>query len=413
VNGTARVQGNLFITGGGLQVSGSTSANRQVVELYTSGSVSRLAASYVGASSYGSLELLTSGLARLTIADTGAATFSSSVTATELYLSTSNGLVGNINSSNANGGYLTWQTSGTTIADLGTAQQIFGAGGNDTFGINGRGARAIAFGTNNTERMRITSGGNVGIGTDSPTAISGFTTLSVNNSTFGGIIETMYNNTPYGRLFTNANFYVGLLSVQNVPLIFGTNDTERIRITSGGNLLIGTTTDNGYKLQVNGTSYFNDTVNIGSTEPIPTFTAPNGGKILMLPNVVIVSGIIALGSPYTQNTQIDVVYNNWGGNNVIGLVDMIITLREFANVSGTAFGKVFATNSGSGSTFASFNTSNVTTSQCSVTASSGGNYTLRITIDPSNITDRGSFYLTIPNAGGTGSTINSITISYV
>jgi hypothetical protein len=95
----------------------------------------------------------------------GAATFSSSVTATELYLSTSNGLVGNINSSNANGGYLTWQTSGTTIADIGTAQQIFGAGGNDTFGINGRGARALTFGTNNTERMRITSGGNVLIGT--------------------------------------------------------------------------------------------------------------------------------------------------------------------------------------------------------------------------------------------------------
>jgi hypothetical protein len=95
----------------------------------------------------------------------GTGRFSSSVTATELYLSTSSGLVGNINSSNANGGYLTWQTSGTTIADIGTAQQIFGAGGNDTFGINGRGARAIAFGTNNIERMRITSDGNVLIGT--------------------------------------------------------------------------------------------------------------------------------------------------------------------------------------------------------------------------------------------------------
>jgi hypothetical protein len=102
------------------------------------------------------------------------------VTATELYLSTSNGLVGNINSSNANGGYLTWQTSGTTIADIGTAQQIFGSGGNDTFGINGRGARAIAFGTNNTERMRITSGGNVLIGT---TTDSGYK-LYVNGASY-------------------------------------------------------------------------------------------------------------------------------------------------------------------------------------------------------------------------------------
>jgi hypothetical protein len=105
---------------------------------------------------------------------TGAATFSSSVTATELYLSTSNGVVGNINSSNANGGYITWQTSGTTIADIGTATQIFGSGGNDVFGINGRGARAIAFGTNNTERMRITSGGNIGIGTSTISNTAGF-----------------------------------------------------------------------------------------------------------------------------------------------------------------------------------------------------------------------------------------------
>lgn len=62
---------NLFITGGGLAVSGSTSANRQILELYTSGSVSRLAASYVGSSSYGDLELLTGGLARLAITSTG------------------------------------------------------------------------------------------------------------------------------------------------------------------------------------------------------------------------------------------------------------------------------------------------------------------------------------------------------
>ena len=102
---------------------------------------------------------------RLTITNTGAATFSSSVTAPFIRITDSAGEIGEINSTNANGGYITWRTSGTTIADLGTAQQIFGTGGNDTFGINGRGARALTFGTNNTERMRITSGGDVGIGT--------------------------------------------------------------------------------------------------------------------------------------------------------------------------------------------------------------------------------------------------------
>ena len=176
---------------------------------------------------------------------------------------------------------------------------------------------------------------------------------------------------------------------------------------------IGTTSGDFYVEAINNLQLnAGGNISMGPTS-VTSFSTPNGGQLIGIPNAVIVSGLIALGSPYTQNIQIDVVYNNWGGNNVIGLVDMIITLREFANIGGTAFGKVFAVNGGSGATFTSFNTTDVTTSQCTVTATSGGNYTLRITIDPSNVTDRGSFYLVIPNAGGTGSSISSVTISYV
>jgi hypothetical protein len=96
---------------------------------------------------------------RLTIASTGAATFSSSVTASSLNLANTDGYLGTINSTGANGGYFEWRTSGTTIADIGTAQQIFGTGGNGTFGINARGARDLVFGTNNTERMILTASG--------------------------------------------------------------------------------------------------------------------------------------------------------------------------------------------------------------------------------------------------------------
>jgi hypothetical protein len=101
-----------------------------------------------------------------TIASTGAATFSSSATATAFTTINTDGVVGNFNSSNANGGYFTWQTSGTTIADIGTAQQIFGSGGNDTFGINGRGARSLVFGTNNTARLTIASTGTATLSAD-------------------------------------------------------------------------------------------------------------------------------------------------------------------------------------------------------------------------------------------------------
>jgi hypothetical protein len=151
---------------------------------------------------------------------TGAATFSGTITATELNLSTSNGVVGNINSTNANGGYLTWQTSGTTIADIGTAQQIFGSGGNGTFGINARGARDLAFGSNNTERMRITSGGRVNIGNDTTT--NSTYVLSINSSTadshllisgsapmvrFGNAVSGSTNTALFG-MATAANNYV-------------------------------------------------------------------------------------------------------------------------------------------------------------------------------------------------------------
>jgi hypothetical protein len=330
------------------------------------------------------------------------------------------------------------------------------------------GGSAIAFGTaaSNTspsERMRITAGGNIGINTNSPTTYS----LAGRHMELfgGGDYSFFHNNTTTVKSFyaiNEASLLAALFTFSNHPLTLGTNNTERMRITAGGSLLVNRTStvnDATYKFVVkNSTNVnigfgiqggessiesFNDAFSAGlplriygtplqfytegnermritsggalavGTTDIPTLSTPNGGQLIVMPNAVIVSGIIALGSPYTQNIQIDIVYNNWGGNNVIGLVDMIITLREYANTGGTAFGKVFAVNSGTGATFSSFNTTNVTTSQCTVTASSGGNYTLRITIDPSNVTDRGSFYLTIPNAGGTGSTINSITVSYV
>jgi len=43
-------------------------------------------------------------------------------------------------------------------------------------------------------------------------------------------------------------------SLADDPLWFGTNNTPRMTITSGGNVLVGTTTDAGQKLQVNGTA---------------------------------------------------------------------------------------------------------------------------------------------------------------
>ena len=79
----------------------------------------------------------------------------------KLFVETTGTLASSFNSTAANGGYMTWRTNGTVIADLGTQINCFGTGDTDTFAINGRGARALLLGTNNTERVRISSGGQV------------------------------------------------------------------------------------------------------------------------------------------------------------------------------------------------------------------------------------------------------------
>jgi len=89
------------------------------------------------------------------------------------------------------------------------------------------------------ERMRIDSSGNLLVGT---------TTSSGANITVYGSSEarTIYQNSTSGT-GANNGFYVGtsgadalLYHYENGPLLFATNNTERARITSGGNFLVGT-----------------------------------------------------------------------------------------------------------------------------------------------------------------------------
>jgi hypothetical protein len=111
-----------------------------------------------------------------------------------------------------------------------------------------------------------TTSGNVGIGTASPSAsmklhVIGQTRIDVNSgqtmltgvvNSFGQVFTQTIDNTGDTRISTNNN------------LILRTSDTsERLRITSGGNVLIGTTTDAGQRLQIN-----------SSLRLVPTSTVP-------------------------------------------------------------------------------------------------------------------------------------------
>jgi hypothetical protein len=96
--------------------------------------------------------------------------------------------------------------------------------------------------------MTVKNGGNVGIGTTSPSDFAALTLVKNGASNYSAVACGNSNSTATlfvgvgGSSVANTalrnNAY--LLNASNSDLIFGTNDTERMRITSGGNVGIGT-----------------------------------------------------------------------------------------------------------------------------------------------------------------------------
>jgi len=93
--------------------------------------------------------------------------------------------------------------------------------------------------TAGTTAVTVDASQNVGIGTASPAAAgAGYINLTVNGSTSGFV--DVKNTTVTGRFQANASdFAVNVTGAY--PLTFLTSNTERMRIDSSGNLLIGAT----------------------------------------------------------------------------------------------------------------------------------------------------------------------------
>jgi hypothetical protein len=185
---------------------------------------------------------------------------------------------GNVGIGTASPAYLLdlWSTSATlrirniTAPATGGTSSLLFEGINNFSGVSqsfinsiqagNSGATQLVFGTSGTldatatERMRITSGGNVGIGTNSPASrlqIEGTGTgawLTINRTDSGtNVIDYTQSGTRLGYI----GYIVNDLFINNSTAsstVFFTSGAERMRITSGGNVLIGTTTDFGQKV---------------------------------------------------------------------------------------------------------------------------------------------------------------------
>jgi hypothetical protein len=182
------------------------------------------------------------GTAALTLAANQAATFSGTITtntsiaadnnlrvqnSTNAYASAINLIANNddgarynyINSS-TNGGSTHWQIGGGSIANT------------------------MFLYTGGSPRMIITSGGNVGIGTSAPLSFTSYTTTQISNTAGGGLFVESTTGGIIGQIVAD-NGYAGGAAVNigsrsNHPTVFSTNNTERMRITSGGTVGIGT-----------------------------------------------------------------------------------------------------------------------------------------------------------------------------
>lgn len=145
-------------------------------------------------------------------------------------------------------GVLEFYNSNTSIL-VGEVRGMTGTGGTQS------NSGQLAFYTNNAgtyaERIRITSAGDVGINTATPSAkLHVVGTTRINNPSVSGQYMELYTSggISYYHSQNNSAFYTAFQHIFNTD---GTSATERMRITSSGEILVGTTsTAAGYQFHL-------------------------------------------------------------------------------------------------------------------------------------------------------------------
>ena len=186
----------------------------------------------------------------------GSATFVSSLSTSDLF-------VGATSTSAAAKAFIS-QTAGSTDFANNSTLFLSAQNANTTANLirfNGAIAKGLVFGRginvddfvwgftdSTTPVMTLTSAGNLGIGTITPTAIGDYKAITL-SGTDGSFVDFRFNNSGYGRVFTNSVTALGLESLSTtLPLVFktqnGSGSTERMTILPNGNVGIGNWSSN-------------------------------------------------------------------------------------------------------------------------------------------------------------------------
>jgi hypothetical protein len=199
------------------------------------------------------------------------------------------------------------QTNGTTAISISASQVVTfanqpaytGGTANGVLYLNG--SKVLTSGT-----ALVFDGTNLGIGTASPQAYSGFSVVSVDSATNGGVFSARRSGTAYLNLYSEGSFGVIEGVGTGVGLRFYTNNAERARLDSSGNLLVGTTAVyNGERLVVdsNGASasYNSKFVNSSTSNTVYCSTTWSHGQSGTALGYIGVGGS-AVGNTAFRNT---------------------------------------------------------------------------------------------------------------
>jgi hypothetical protein len=178
-----------------------------------------------------------------------------------------------------------------------------------------------------TQAMTLDASGQLGIGTSTPavklqvdnnshnyfqlnsTAANVQTTISAQNTLSNKRISLSWEDGTrgdYGELYSSTY------------LAITTSSSEKIRITTGGNVLIGTTTDAGYKLDVNGTARVSGQMAIGGSILGGAALSVRGALTVADGGVLYLWNSTNLTAPYIGNSANDITfYTNTGASALI------------------------------------------------------------------------------------------------
>jgi hypothetical protein len=197
-----------------------------------------------------------------------------------------------------------------------------------------------------TPRLTIDTTGLVGIGTSSPTSLFHVQSISQIRGRFysTGAASFLDIENASGSFYvgkdnsTGGDFGVGayasvIWNAQSYPIVIATNNTERLRVTaSTGNLLIGTTTDNGAKLQVIGNIYSrtqtieNTTNGIAQTEIVSNRVNSQGDAWWNS----YTRSILATGS----GTKLNIPFISQGNLNIVTVARVTVCSADYNSAFG-------------------------------------------------------------------------------